>query len=268
VGLAIGPRLGRAWTPSAAEVTDVLGDLGSAQTALLRRRIAAAELRNRTLTYVVKQRGPEPILPLIRVHDTGGFQRLRDDKIPVIVVFFHQGVLRAAETALTMLHHPILLACTHPPRGPDPGFRWRVVADMHSGTRYLMDALRELKRGGVPVLALDGDAGLDAPRVPFFDRNIWVPTGPAILSRRSGARLVPVTSRWVGASAMIEVTLHEPIPEPTMSRSEPSAWDRELLANTSLWFERHLRAHPAELRPLNFRESYRGMPPGSAPPAA
>jgi hypothetical protein len=263
-GFALGPRAGPAWAPTTAEVTDMLGDLGPLQIALLRRRIAAAELRNRSLIHVLKKRGPGPILPLLRVRGAAGFRHLRDQKVPVIAVFFHQGVIRSTETALSMLGHPIRLASTQAPRGPDPGFRWRIVTDTYSATRFLMESLKDLKRGGIPILAFDGDAELDHPRVPFFGRDIWVPPGLGILARRSAARVVPVTSRWVGASSTIEVTLHEPIAEPGGSRRGDPEWDRELLANTSRWFEGHLRSHPAELRPLNFRESYRGIPPRGA----
>lgn len=250
-GFTLGPRLGEQWWPSAGELEDLFGPLDRRRAGILQRRISATELRNRATTYLLRHGGPAPLAARIRVHGAEGFQRLEDEKVPVAVVFWHLGAVRAVETALHALGHPILSATYLVPRGPDPGYRWRVVDSAAAGAQFVVESLRELKRGTVPVLALDGHAR-GGRRVPFLGRDIPIPGGAGALAVRGGARLVPVTSRWVGLTSRVEVVLHEPLPAVAAGRSDA---DREFAAVRSAvrWFEEYLLAHPEDLRLWNTR---------------
>ena len=69
--------------------------------------------------------------------------------------------------------------------------RFRVVYTTRSplSSLPLLSALRE---GGVVGMQLDRPTGSQAIPLPFFGRTAWFSTGPAHLSRLSGAPLVPL----------------------------------------------------------------------------
>ena len=251
-GFLLGPRLGDPWWPSAAELEELVGGMDHRRLERLRRRIAAGELRNRAVISLLHRRGPEPLSRLITLRGADAFRRLRDDGVPVVVVFWHLGVIRAVETALAALGCPLLTSTNRPPRGQDPGYRRRVVSDPASATLFLMEALKEVKRAGVPVLALDG-LGSKRRAVPCFGRSFPVPAGPGALAGRGGARIVPATSRWLGLSPRVEVTLHEPLPRPAQGAMALEEWEFEMAGSAVTWFERHLRGHPEDLRLVNVR---------------
>lgn len=232
-----------------------------AQTsARVRRRIASCEVRNRALLFVLRRSGPRRILPLLRIHGHESFRQLRDQGDPAVVVFWHLGVARAVELMLTRLGYSVLGASLEESPRPLPGYRALTVSDASSGTRFLMEALRELKDGGVPVLAADGP-GRGSRRTRFLGRQLPLPSGIARLARMASARVVPATSRWIGTSSAIEVTLHPPLPEPDASHAPPD-WEDELATQVMRWFESHLRSHPEDLRPFNIR---RCLHPATAP---
>jgi lauroyl/myristoyl acyltransferase len=260
-GVVLGARLGGAWTPSATELRGLLGSLDERTVARLQRRIASREVRNRALLFVLRRSGSERILPLVQIRGADSFLRHQAENRPTIVVFWHMGAARSVETAVAKLGCSVLCASIQSPPGPDPGFRRLPVSNAASGTRFLMEALRELKRGGVPVLAVDGPGG-KSRRTPFLGRSLPVPTGVSALARMAGARIVPATSRWVGASSAIEVNLHDPLPDPVADLATPEEWEHELAVSAMRWFEHHLRTHPEDLRPLNIR---RCLHPASAP---
>ena len=268
-GHTLGPRLGDAWTPTLGELEALFGELDPRTAKRLRRAMASHELRNRALMALLRRLGPEPMHRLMRVRGAEGLLGLREAKVPVVVCFWHLGVIRAVEQALVRLGLPLYLAGARVPLGPNPGFRYEVVTDAVSGLRFLKGALKELEQGGVPVVAVDGSAGAQSRRAPFFGRSLPVPPGLAILARSSGARVVPATSRWVGLSAGIEVTLHEPLPEPASSRTARLEWEQELLDGATAWYERHVRAHPEDMRPVTLRMCLsQGVPLSTASPAA
>lgn len=252
-GRALGARLGDAWTPNAAEVEARLGLAEPRAVARLQARIASCELRNRVLMYLLKRRGPADLRRLLRVRGAEVLEPLREAKVPVVVAFWHFGVVRSTDTGLSKLGLPILVATSEPPRGPEPGFRFYTVDGPEAGTRFLLSALKELKTGGIPALAADGLVDDNSPRFPFLRGEVAVPTGLAILARRSGARIVPATSRWLGLRAAAEFRLHPPVEEPAVERGDRARWETALLANTVKWFEGHLLENPGDLRPLNFR---------------
>lgn len=252
VGFLFGPWLGEAWWLSEADLEELLGEVDGRTLRRLQRRIAAGELRNRAVMYLLHHGGPDKLAPLVRARGAEAFQSLRDEKLPVAVICWHLGVVRAEKAALHSLGHPILGALNRPPPGPAPGFRWLLAADRASGSRFLMEALKEVERGGVPILTLDGP-GPSSSRVPFLGRSLPIPGGAAYLARRTGARVVPATSRWVGLSPRIEVVLHEPLPLPARGAMAPDEWEHEAVSVAAQWFADHVSRHSEDLRPVNVR---------------
>lgn len=253
-GVVLGARLGAQWRPAEAELRELLGDLDGRAVGRLRRRIAASELRNRAALRLLDQSGPDRLMSLIRVRGAEVLRRLRDERIPTIVLWWHQGAVRAVEIALSGLGLPLFVA-TNAPRGSDSGYRWKVVVDdPGDGTEFMMQALKEIKDGAVPVLSLDTASGRE-DRSPFFTGSLPIPTGTGWLVARTGARLVPATSQWIGLSARIEVELHEPILEPARDGLTPAEWKRELVASGVRWWEDHLRRHPETLGLVQIRRA-------------
>jgi lauroyl/myristoyl acyltransferase len=251
--VALGPRLGDALWPAGAELEALLGRDAVDDLRALQRRIAASELRNRLVLRVLARRGPAPLAARIRLRGVEVLRALHDAKRPTVLLWWHQGVARAVETALPALGLPAFVA-TNAPRGPDAGYRWQVVVDdPGAGTRFLVESLRELKRGVVPVLSVDTPAQ-QAPRLPFFTGSLPLATGAAWLAARAQARLVPATSRWTGLGAGVEVIFHDPVALPERGERAFEAWEREVLASAARWYEDHLRRHPEELSLAQVRQ--------------
>lgn len=251
-GVALRSRLGEAWWPSSHEIEAMLGTLDARPLRRLQGRLSACQLRNRAVQHLLRHRGIEPLRGLIRVRGVGAFERLRAAG-PVAVVHWHAGVVRGVETALHGRGYPILAATAVSPVGPDPGYRWALVNGRSLATRYLAEAMRGVKRGVVPVLSLDGHMGAGARELTFLGQSIAVHSGAGVLARRADARLVPATSRWVGLSSRIEVTLHEPLPEPDRSVGSVEEWQDRIVESGVRWFEERLRAHPEDLRIVSMR---------------
>jgi lauroyl/myristoyl acyltransferase len=232
----------------------------------LQRRIAAAELRNRAVVHRLRHDGPERLAALISVRGADVLQRLRDAGTPTVVLWWHQGAARAVETALSGLGVPLLVA-TNAPRAPDCGYRWRIVPeDAGQATQFMMQARKAAEAGEIPVLALDTASARD-DRLPFLSGSLPIPMGSGWLAARTGARLVPTTSRWIGLSPRVEVTLHPPIPEPPRGAASPAAWEREVVASAVRWYEEFLRTHPETLGLPQIRRALEPVPASCRAPS-
>lgn len=222
------------------------------------RQMVSAEYRDRTLVYTIRRRGLDPALPLLRI-DSGPLDELLAQQSPVVLVAWHLGPRRALVAALHALGRPALVAGSRAtPDSIDSTSveTWNLLGGgLRAG--FLRRAVDTLKAGGIVSLALDGTRGARQP-VRFLGQDISVGRGAATLARLTGARFVPVTTRWIGNSARIEVCFHPPIPTPVIDRSDAARFEAALLESATLWFESYLRSHP---------ETLRIEPLPSAPPA-
>jgi lauroyl/myristoyl acyltransferase len=252
-GFCLGPRLGEPYWISGAELEELLGEIEPRALRRLQRRIAARELRNRAAMYLTKHAGAAPLAQLIRLRGAREFARLREQG-PVAVIFWHIGAVRAVEVGLHSAGIPIFVAWDRRPGGRPPDYRWRLVTDQVSGFHFLLEAIKDAQHGFVPTLAMDGP-GHGGGQAPFFGRSVPVPSGAGALAVRARARLVPATSRWVGFSPRIELTLHDPIPEPERGSLAPDAWEKEVVNGAVRWFEGYVRGHAEDLRPVSVRNA-------------
>ena len=106
-----------------------------------------------------------------------------------------------------------------PERLYDEFVRFRESLGMHvlplTGGQPPMARLQEwLRAGGLVCLLADRDLSSRGIRVDFLGEQSTVPPGPAVLSLRTGAPMVPVTLRYPDARTM-EITFH--------SRVEPAS---------------------------------------------
>jgi hypothetical protein len=132
------------------------------------------------------------------------------------------------------------------------GYPWFPLWDPAGATRFLHEALKLLQSGGLPVVGL-GPKAPQPHRIPFLGRSIPVPIGAGYLASRAGVRLMPVTATWAGLSPHINLTLHDPIPEPARGTLSQTDWEVEVVRAAIAWFGDYLRAHPEDLRPVNLR---------------
>jgi lauroyl/myristoyl acyltransferase len=116
-----------------------------------------------------------------------------------------------------------------------------------SDARFLLEAREALARGEIVGLNLDWRQARGA-LVTVLGRRMPLAGGALWLARTTGARLVPVTRRWLGATGGVEVTFHEPLPEPRASREDAPLFERELADAAGAFFDGHLRREPGTLR--------------------
>ena len=118
------------------------------------------------------------------------------------------------------------------------------------------EAMEHLKSGGILGILPDQDIkGLSGIFVDFFGRPAWTPVGPAWLSMRTGAPLVPFF--WVWDRGKYRGIVHEPLPIPNSGNRQldierlTSAWSRILEEEIRrrpdqwAWFHRRWRRRPS-----------------------
>jgi Kdo2-lipid IVA lauroyltransferase/acyltransferase len=110
--------------------------------------------------------------------------------------------------------------------------------------RTFRDVLGHLKRGGTVGFVLDQYAGPPVGiRVPFFGVPVGTQTAVAILARRTGAVVLPVTNRRL-PSGRFEVEIAAPVP--WLEHADP---DEEIALNTARYsavMEAQVRARPEQ----------------------
>jgi hypothetical protein len=245
----LGARLdpGSYWAPSASEVSQAFGLGGTREIARLRSQIASRELRNHVLGAVSSRWGMGPVLDCLQVAGGERLLELRREKAPVVIVFWHLGIFRAVPAALAKLGLCALVASKLPPLRASGRVRFQRALGASEGAAFLKTALAQLGDAGVVALSLDCSEPEAFGRLDFLGHPVWVARGPTLLARLGRARLVPVTSRWVGNSGQMQVVIHEPVVEPERGAA-PDRFALDLLAGAVRTFESHARAHPEDLR--------------------
>ena len=236
------------WTPTREEVSEAFQVSDARSIARIRRRVGGRELRNTLFRALVNRRSVEGVADRVIVAGGGGERLLAlcAESTPPVIVFAHMGVPFAVEAGLAQLGLRALVAAMNPPRRTCEGVRFQKVGAWSEGARFLLLALRELRKGGLPVLSMDA-ADRDARGGMLFGRSVPISRGPAVLAWMSGAPLVPMTARWLGSSGRIEVRVHDPFPKPAAGTTR-EVFEDAVMAESARWLEAHLRLHPWELR--------------------
>jgi lauroyl/myristoyl acyltransferase len=264
-------RFGHRRTPSSAEVAARLGIVDARAIDRIRREVLSNELRNHVMRSLARARGIDAVIARMRV--SGGEHVLEPHRagIPVIAVGWHAGAHRGVPAAVLALGLPVTMLHRHndpPPPATALPMRWLPVYSTESRAVFLRRALADLGAGRVVTMLVDGtlDARQQHP-APVLGIPRSVANGVAALARLSRARVVPVTTRWVGTSSRIAAEIHPALPDPRADRRDAAAFDAELVAGVAAFFERWLRAHPGSLHRLWYRPLERRNPgvPAFAP---
>ncbi len=123
------------------------------------------------------------------------------------------------------------------------------------GPASVRDALRALRHNQVLLLACDIHKGGSGVAVSFLGRQVVLPAGPATLSLRTGAPLIPgyMRRRRDGSH---ESRLLDPLPQPTrgdgpsqvlsLTQAIADAFDRMIREDPTQWFAFHSLAGPSQ----------------------
>lgn len=254
LGTALGP--GSRWSPTPEEIALVLGERRPSAVRAIQRRIAANVLRSLALGAVANRRGLASLADRVDVVHGERLLALREQRTPLVAVLAHLGAGRGASAAFEKLGVPARIATLRPPPAVMGCVRSERVDDATRAARFLRRAAADLEKGVVPMVPFDGALAGTIP-VSFLGRQLEVGRGLPFLAAR-GARLLPVTSRWVGNSGRIETTIHPPIPELGAQPSEDL--EREFVEMIAAWFEGYVRRNPGELRLWKLRDLYAAKP--------
>ncbi|MFZ0996193.1 MAG: hypothetical protein WAO09_09515 [Candidatus Dormiibacterota bacterium] len=175
------------------------------------------------------------------------FRVLADGK-GAIVVTPHLGNWDLGAAAIATCGYPVH-AITDPFGPPDVDSIIRAsrerlgVGVIPIGPASAREALRALRRNEVLLLACDIDKGGSGVPVQFLGRQLVLPAGPATLSLRTGARLIPgyMRRRRDGSH---ESRLLEPLTEPVAGDSQDRV--AELTQSIASAFEAMIRAEPSQ----------------------
>jgi lauroyl/myristoyl acyltransferase len=236
-----------------AHAVDALfGPLSVRARVELTRQIAATELRNRSLTRLIRLAGLGSVARLLRCVDVRSLQEARATGRGTLAITWHYGAKAALGPAFRHLGMSALLFTRSPrelpvPAGEGARLDFLVVGDPRDRVAHLTRALRHLAAGGLVGIAVDGQQGAATLEVPFLGRRYTVTRGPAVLARLTGAPMVPVLARWARDGA-IEVRSFEPLAVPPAGALDAEAWDRVVLTGAMQFFEQVIRAEPDQLR--------------------
>lgn len=120
--------------------------------------------------------------------------------------------------------------------------RYAYPTQISKNAENARELLRTLKDGKAIAMLTDQKHSEGLP-IPFFGRDAWTATGPAVLGLRTGAALVPVRMvRTRGAN--FQMTFYPPL---NISRSGDKDTDiRETLTAINKALEDAVREHPAQ----------------------
>jgi lauroyl/myristoyl acyltransferase len=261
VGRVAGARAGPGFTLTPDEVRALFGPLPRAAVARIRRRIASEELRNRCARGLVRERGLEVLATRVRVVGGAHLHELVRDKVPVVAVGWHAGAFRSAPLGISRLGISTLVATGKPlGRAAEEAGPLLRYAEMHettgalAGAQFLKQALSHVAHGGVTVFFADSFDMRGRIWMSFLGRRFPLARGATTLARLSRGRVVPVSSRWIGLGSVIEVRIHEPLPEPAAPRTAALEYETELLRSICRLFEAEVRVRPESMRLWRWRD--------------
>lgn len=246
--------------PSPRDLQTLLG-LGSAREARrLARELRSRYTRHLLTTRMVREGGIEALVPLVRWAEDEALVRAHASGRRSIVVTWHFGPVRALFPGLLRLGIPAVSgAKVFSPRLPEGYESFEVKEDIRSRMRFLDAASRCVKKGGVAVLAADGQNAGNPITVRFLGRRLEVGRGVAALARLLDAAVIPVVASWPSDGPSIELRAYEPLtlPSPSLGAED---WEQAMTEAIAAFFEDEVRRDPAGMHPFMVRR-YLDAPP-------
>ncbi len=165
--------------------------------------------------------------------------QLQQQGKPVLLLGWHSGVPYGLAAGLSREGLKAVFCV-----GPPPPFKvpqgLTFVATSGGGLQRaeaLHQTLAHLRQGGTAYMVADSPT-MSENRVSLWGREVSLAPGIGLLTKVTGATVVPVVSRWTDAGG-IELVCGDPL----------DFWqdERELYEQVGRWFEQRFRTHPEEL---------------------
>jgi lauroyl/myristoyl acyltransferase len=214
--------------------------------------IGLCAMRNRCWSQMLSM--PDGLSVHIRCPNPKRAEALRERKGPAILTFWHLGASYMMGIGLRRIKVPGLILALNP---PPPWFRRAVSKetkmfvigkDPNARIVGLKMALEQLGKGGVVVLAIDGRQGKKDVEVSFLGRRIQLSRGLAVLSRLTGAPIIPCAATWGANDWSLDFRLFDPVELPAPKSLPPDEWEKQVITTTAGRFEGIVRAFPGQAR--------------------
>jgi lauroyl/myristoyl acyltransferase len=240
-----GPR----WTPDPGEIASRLGISDERTIRRIRREVTSNELRNHALRSLVQARGLRPAIARVRVSGAEHLLEPHRAGVPILAVGWHAGAHSGVPAALLKLGLPVTIPVwgVEHRATPELPIRWMRVESAEARALFLGRALADLADGRIVAMLADATSGTHRHPAPFLGYSHSVAHGVALLARLSKARLVPITTRWVGTTSRVAAEIHPALPEPRADRRDAPRFDAEVAATVAAFFEGWARSHPGAL---------------------
>lgn len=186
----------------------------------------------------------------IKIHNSDYLFHLHKSKHPVIIIVGHIGPDLASLSCLYKLGIPVLALKHIADFNCPPEIE---LAETHSNPSKkafaLKRAIDHLKTGGIVFVAFDiGSQKNEFHKVKFLERQYSFPSGIALMSRLTGAPIIPMHATWPSIKVRMDVYIHSPI-KPLTKPSDKTNFDKELITKSARWYEKEIIKNPCLLRP-------------------
>lgn len=243
--LGLAWRSGRAAEPlTAAELHEVLPELPPRALHEAARRSAWVELKLRALGRMRSSLDPAAFAGYLRLRDEAGLAARAAAAAPTILLTWHLGGMRLLGPGLAGLGLRLLIVRSGPPRGFDGVAEVRTGPASNQRAFALGRAFAHLRGGGSVLLAADG--GGATVRAPCLGRRLRLSRGAFVLSRLTGAPIVPVVALAAEPGPGIEIRVQPPLDVRVGSRD--ARLDAALARAAAERLEALVRERPGELR--------------------
>jgi KDO2-lipid IV(A) lauroyltransferase len=206
----------------------------------------------------------DPAAGYVELQGLDHLQPTIDGARPAIVVGAHLANFEVMHVLLARLVQPCLFVVRPPnnPRVARPLDAWRRVGGgtmTPKGPQAKQDSLHVLDAGGLVVMLADQRMSDGIPAT-FFGHTAGTPPGPAMLSERTGAPVIPVRMERTGPTRF-RMTVEQPLGMPTGAGTD--ATRRQVTEGINRRFEAWIRDRPADWLWLH-RRWPKAVPPSAA----
>jgi hypothetical protein len=233
--------------PSPADIQALLPGFSLARAARVARSASSGTMQRRALGRLIRQRGFDPVAPLVRPDAIAALERLSLDSRPAILVMVHAGPVQAVALALHALRIPALVVRVDSEYPlPAPLQAEHTTGESTQGAYVFTRALDHL-RGSAPVVMVPDNAAGATIRVACLGRPVDFARGPFALARLSGAPVVPLCWRWDRPGVRMTLARGEMLAPESAPGLSAGECERRLAAGAADWFTRHFTANPDDL---------------------
>jgi len=206
-----------------------------------------------------RRRGLDRMKSLIRCADVERLREMYSERRAAVFVFSHLGPPFSVGPAFISvgvpvavfqgnLRLPLTMAGVEEFAAQLPGMEYYNVVDPNVNRAIqLKRATERLQRGGMVACAIDEQYGDVLTEAEFFGRRIKVARGPAVLTKLTGAPLIPITITW-GEDCSVDFQVHDAISHPENIPPSSQEFDIAMTRKVVRFFDLFARKAPEQIR--------------------